>query len=88
VVVTKHAEKRMRERMGINKRSVQKVAQKALEQGLSHSETKGQLRRYLDKQAIVFGWKCKWRISDNNIFAFTFDDILMTVLPLRYNLKN
>ena len=57
MVVTKHAEQRIRERMGINKRAVRRAAQKALDEGAMHSECAGAMKKWLDKQAIAYDRK-------------------------------
>lgn len=45
VEITHHAEQRMRERLGLNKKSIERIAQKALDEGIKHSETKGNLNK-------------------------------------------
>jgi len=77
----------MRGRLGLNKKCVEKVAQRALEEGIPHSDTKGKLHKYLDKQALGFDHKHKWRIYNGYLYCFSFDDILITVLPLTYQLR-
>ena len=44
VNITRHGAMRTKERIGISK----KIAQKALDFGITHAETSGPLRRYLD----------------------------------------
>jgi len=46
--VTRHAEHRTRERVGIPKKAVRRAAEKALREGIKRVETEGGLRRYLD----------------------------------------
>jgi hypothetical protein len=46
--VTRHAEHRTRERVGIPKKAVRRAAAKALTQGIKRTDTEGGLRRYLD----------------------------------------
>lgn len=46
--VTRHAEHRTRERVGIPKKAVRRAAAKAITQGVKRTETYGGLRRYLD----------------------------------------
>lgn len=48
IIVTKHAERRIRQRLGINKKSTEKAAEKALQFGIAHSEAKGKLSRHMD----------------------------------------
>ena len=46
--VTRHAEHRTRERVGIPKKAVRRAAAKAITKGIKRTETDGGLRRYLD----------------------------------------
>jgi hypothetical protein len=82
MVVTKHAEERMRKRLGLKRKAVERLAQTALTDGVPHADTTGSLHRYLDLQALGYDRKCKWRIYGNNLYAFTFNDVLITVVPL------
>lgn len=45
--VTKHAEARLKERAGLNKSARERIAQVALEKGLSHNELTGSLKDYV-----------------------------------------
>jgi len=45
--VTKHAGKRMKERCGLNKKSVDRIAEKAFEEGIPHNKTKGRLNKWI-----------------------------------------
>lgn len=46
--VTRHAEHRTRERVGIPKKAVRRAAAKAITKGIKRTEAEGGLRRYLD----------------------------------------
>lgn len=46
--VTRHAEHRTRERVGIPKKAVRRAAARAITQGVKREETDGKLRKYLD----------------------------------------
>lgn len=86
--VTNHAEKRMKKRMGINKKDIDKIAKKAIEGGIMHSETKGQLHHYLDKVFLSHRTGANIRIYQQKIFIFTSNFTLVTVLPVPTNLIN
>nr|DAY91532.1 MAG TPA: hypothetical protein [Caudoviricetes sp.] len=43
VTVSKHAKKRLKERCGLNKQSVKRMADKASTDGIRHSDTRGGL---------------------------------------------
>ena len=68
--LTDHAVQRTKERVGLPKRSAEKNAQKALENGIRHCETKGSLNRYI----TALYWKQKTanniRIYCNNVYIF------------------
>ena len=78
--VTRHAERRTRERVGIPKKAVRRAAARAMTQGVKRVETDGGLRRYLDwlywhgngsvNNIVVYGDK---------VYLFN-DDTLVTVL--------
>ena len=85
VIVTKHAEKRIRQRLGINKKSTEKAAEKALQLGVTHSETKGNLHRYLDGIFLLNYKPTNMRVYNHAVYLFR-DTKLITVLPLPKNL--
>ncbi len=43
--ITRHAEKRLKERCGLNRESGRRMAQKEFDEGIRHSRTKGRLNR-------------------------------------------
>lgn len=67
VVMTNHSVKRTKERIGLSKKIADKNAQRALEYGITHSEAKGGLCRYLDKLYLSNG--------NANAFKKLFNDI-------------
>lgn len=79
--VTKHAEKRIRQRLGINKKSTEKAADKALQFGISHAEVKGKLSRHLDGIFLLNYNPTNMRVYSHSIYLFR-DSRLITVLPL------
>jgi len=81
VVVTKHAEKRIRQRLGINKKSTEKAAEKALQFGITHSEAKGKLSKHLDGIFRLSHNPNNMRVYNHAVYLFR-DTRLITVLPL------
>lgn len=83
--VSRHAAQRTRERLGLPKKSVERNAQRAFENGVDRLSTTGKLRRYLD--AVWWGDTPKdgIRVYHRNVYIFN-DGILVTVmdLPRRY----
>lgn len=46
--VTKHAQYRMKQRCGVNKRSVHRMAKKVFQLGVKHRETTGKLKKWVN----------------------------------------
>ncbi len=87
MMVSKHAEKRMKERNGLSKKACHRIAQKAYDDGIPHSRTKGNLNKWVT--SIFF------RNTDaNNIKlygdkAYIFcGSTLITVIQIPANLAN
>jgi len=71
VEVTKHGKERIKERLGLSKSVAERNAQKALEMGLSHSECKGNLKRYVDWLFFNhIGAACNYRIYHHYVYCF------------------
>lgn len=85
VIVTKHSEKRTKERVGLSKKLADKNAQKALEFGITHGETKSGLKRYLDKLYFNNPSINNLRIYHHYVYLFA-DNRLVTIigLPQKY----
>ena len=81
VVMTNHSIQRTKERVGLSKKIADKNAQKALECGITHSECKAGLRRYLDKLYLSNGNANNVRIYHRFVYMFR-DNKLLTILPL------
>ena len=79
--VTHHANKRMRERVGIPKRAIDRYAENALDNGLTHADCKGSLKRYIDSLYFRNHDANNIRIYNGNVYIF-HDDVLITVLKL------
>lgn len=79
--VTDHAARRTKERLGIPKRTAERNAEKALQEGIRHSETSGGLHRYIS----ALYWKQQTannvRIYCGNVYIF-HDETLITIFPL------
>lgn len=85
VEVSKHAFKRLSERSGWSKKSAQRMAEKAFEQGIKHSETKGNLNKYVT--SLYFNNKSANNIRLYGDKAFIFaGETLVTVLQIPSNL--
>jgi hypothetical protein len=87
VIVTDHGTQRIKDRLGLSKKIADKTAQKALDRGVGHSETKGNLRRYIDKVYYSEQKANNIRVYNRKIYLFR-DDVLITVLNLPHNLSS
>lgn len=81
VVMTKHAERRIRQRLGINKKATEKAAEKALQFGVNHSEAKGKLSKHLDGIFLLNYRPTNMRVYNHAVYLFR-NTVLITVLPL------
>ena len=87
VRVSKHAEKRMKERMGLVKKSTHRIAEKAFNQGTTHKESKGSLHRYITDLYLRYRSANNIRIYGKYIFIFSSEK-LVTVMHLPDKLKS
>lgn len=86
VVVTKHAEKRLRERMGLGEKAVQRAAETAYDKGIKHCETNGNLNKWVT--SLYFNNKTANNIRLYNDKAWIFaGKNLITVLQIPASLK-
>lgn len=88
IYVTIHAAKRMKQRLGANKKSLLRIARNAYERGARYCETTGAMRRYLDKQiAIDERSRYDWRVYQEHLFAFAPCGALVTVIEIGKTMK-
>jgi hypothetical protein len=85
MVVTKHAGKRIKKRAGIGKDGVERIAKKALNEGITHSQTNGTLKKYLDKIYFKYQNANGLRIYGHFVFVF-HGSILITMwaIPTKF----
>lgn len=83
--MTEHSYDMSKKRLGISKKAAEKEAEKALRYGLKHSETNGNLRKYLDKEYLAYGVANNMRIYHRNLYIFA-GSRLITVIHLPNNL--
>lgn len=78
--VSRHGEKRARERVGLPKRAVERNAQRALTEGIGYKEASGALKRYISWLYELYdGNGNNIRIYGDKVWVF-HDGILITVL--------
>ena len=81
IMVTKHGEKRMRKRVGINKHSVCRMAEIVYEKGTRYCETKGRIHKYLEEVGNRNQLGNELVVHGNNLYIYR-DNWLITVWAL------
>ena len=81
VIVTKHAEKRLEQRSGLSKKSIQRMAEKAYEEGIAHKDTKGNLNKWVTSLYFNNQKANNIRLYGDKAFIFT-GSTLITVLQI------
>lgn len=74
VIVTRHAADRMRERGGLNRKSIQRIANQVYFNGYPIERTKGRLRKWMYKitKAIQVRKICAFTVINYIFFQMTF----------------
>lgn len=86
VIITNHAFQRMSERMGLSKKSAIRVAEKVYNVGITHSETTGNLNKWVTRQYFISNKKANnIRLYGDKAFIF-IDKVLITVIQIPHNL--
>lgn len=83
--LTHHATQRGNERLGLPLKPFEKLAAKALAEGIKHSDTNGRLKKYFDKLFFT-NHISNVRIYGEFVYLFKAD-VLITVLNLPNDLK-
>lgn len=95
IIVSNHANSRMRERIGINKKSCQRLAEKAYNDGIASIDATGELRNYMNYVANKHHNNAFVRLYGDKVFIYAkeFDEIakttkliLVTVIQIPNNL--
>jgi hypothetical protein len=85
MVITNHAENRLKERSGLGKKSQERIVAKVLKEGITHSQTKGSLKKWVD--SLYFRNKNANNIRLYGDKAYIFcNEVLVTVLQIPANL--
>ena len=82
---TVHAKKRMRKRCGLSKKSTDRIAAKALKEGVKHNETKGNLHKWVTSVYFKNTAINNIRLYAGYAYLFT-DENLVTILSIPQNL--
>lgn len=79
--ITKHAAERTRERAGLKRKALERMAAKALEDGLTHAEAKGPLKDFVSNLYLKHRTANGVRIYGEFVFIFC-GHTLVTVFRL------
>ena len=88
VIVTKHAEKRMRERLGIQKKSTQRIADRAYLSGKNYDAVTSKIRRWAKEVCSKHDNNelSGYRFFGDKMFIFD-ENVLITVLQIPVSCK-
>lgn len=86
--VTNHGELRIRKRIGVKRKAVDKLADRALKEGIGRTEFSGSLRRYLDGMYYHYNEEANnIKVWSEKVWVFA-GEVLITVLDLPQRYKN
>lgn len=85
MVITNHAKLRMKKRCGLNKKSMERMATKALESGVRHKDTIGALNRWISGLYLQELNANNVRLYGEYAFLFHFDTLITVIeIPNRF----
>lgn len=85
MVVTKHAQRRMKQRCGVSKNSTKRMAKKVYDFGMTHSETTGNLKKWVDSLYFFNKKANQIRLYGDKAYIF-HNQTLITVVQIPQNL--
>lgn len=80
-IITTHADERVRKRLGLPRKAVEKQAAAALARGATHADYSGSFRRYLDKVFLSERNASNMRVHAGHLYLFN-GDTLITCWPI------
>jgi hypothetical protein len=86
VKITEHGDKRVRKRCGVPRKAVSRMAEKAFENGIKHSDTQGKLNKYMTLLFFKNTNANNIRIYGDKVYIFA-GKTLITQLDLPNKLK-
>lgn len=84
-ITTHHAQQRTKDRLGLSKSLADKKAQEALDHGIKHTDTTGNLHKYMTSLYFRNTAANNIRIYHRKVYIFS-DNVLITILNLPQNL--
>lgn len=86
ITISRHAEKRMKERCGFNKKSIERIVKRAYEKGTDYKDTTGLLKRWIKKIHLKNKKANEYRVYGQMLYIFD-NGKLVTVLHIPNELK-
>lgn len=83
--VSKHAEERLKERCGFNKKACKRIAQKAYDDGITHAQTKGVLNKWVTSLYFRNERANNIKLYGDKAYIFC-GEVLVTVIQIPANL--
>lgn len=87
VYVTEHAKKRMKERAGLKKKAMERMASRAYDKGMTIKDTKGLLNNWMTYRAETHNCGHDMRIYGDKLYLFE-GHVLVTVMQVPQNLMS
>lgn len=78
MIITRHAYKRGKERLGLNRKAIKRMVRKALKEGENHKDAKGAFKRYLDSVYFSHRNANNLKVYGHHIYLFR-DSTLITI---------
>lgn len=86
--LTRHGKKRVKERMGVSKKSSERQFKLALERGYTYEQTKGELKRWITVASLKSDSPKTCIVYNNHLFITDNSKILITVIKIPNELNN
>ena len=83
--VSNHAKERIKERCGLGKKAYERIATKVFENGITHSQTKGRLNKWVTSLYFRNKKANNIRLFGNKAYIFC-NDVLVTVIQIPVDL--
>lgn len=81
-VVTNHAKERIKSRSGLKNKSIDRIVQRALDEGITHGQTKGRLKKWVDSLFFYNMTATNIRLYGDKAYIFDKNKTLITVLQI------
>lgn len=81
-IVTNHAREKLKSRGGLNKKSTDRIVNKAYTHGITHSQTKGRLKKWVYGLYFYNKTATNIRLYGDKAYIFKSDGVLATVLQI------